>query len=179
MNNNIESAIELLELSPKKSNGIKLIINIDSLRRIIDNEFKLLNMENGIKHTIEMDKMNNVDGEITDDGIIVNSYSNIIDVEETPGYVNNTPIIYLVANQYDERILCESIELRLIKGFDGNTYCIKAEYFTVKGIVYGVMPDYIVKYDGSISPVSGSAHENLLKLKGKFKTRRAIKLGWI
>ncbi len=177
--NNIDSAIELLELSPKKSNGIKLIINIDSLRRIIKREFKNIEMEKGIKHASELDKINNVDGEITNKGIIVNSYNDYIDVEERNGYINNTPIIYLIANQYDERILCESMELRILKGFDGNTYFIKAEYFTLKGKVYGVLPNYMVNYDGSISSIPGSAYENFQYIKGRFKTKKAVKIGWM
>lgn len=174
----IEGAINLLEQSPKKSNGIKLIINQGTINKILEG-FRLIDLETGIKHTIDLENINNLEGKNTEDGIIVNCYNSDIGVDEVEGFVYATPVTFLCANNYDERLLCENPEVRVIKGFDGLTYQIKAEYWTVRGKTYGVLPNYIVKSNGSIAPVIGSGKENLSLVKGKIKTLGAVKVGWI
>ena len=109
--------------------------------------------------------------EVSDDGIIVNSYSNIDDEE----IVNNEYTYMIddkVFNTYstrnnDSMVVKENNQMRILSGYDNKLYTLNAEYFGVEDKIYSVFPSYIIKYDGSIELVKGSALINLKKLRAK------------
>ena len=110
----------------------------------------------------------NYDSEFLDeDGIIVNSYSNIDDSEEYSYTIGEKTIYTYPTCNSDSLVVIENNEFRTIKGYDGNIYRLIAEYFVVDEKIYSVFPNYRIKCDGTVEKIEGSAKENLFNLYTK------------
>jgi len=109
--------------------------------------------------------------EISSDGIIVNSYSNIDDetvIDDEYTYMIGDKLISTYSTRKnDSLVVRENNETRFITGYDNELYKLNAEYFCVDEKLYSAFPSYKIKCDGSIEAVEGSALDNLKKLRAK------------
>lgn len=150
---------------------MKIFINkdiVNTIKRAFVTYKQLPSYEENKRDIVDLSTF---DGEITDKGIIINSYING-DGDSLHGmpyqliYEDNKVLHLYRLNPYDKLVTEESYGIRILRGLNNEIYVISAEYFVYKDKRYAIFPNYLLKFDGSIEPIKGSAKENFIKLRG-------------
>ena len=141
---------------------------IEQIKNAFNNFDRLPNYE---KNTRDIFDLAHSKGQITDEGIIFESYING-DGDSIFGMAcqlildgSSVYNIYHV-DFTDPLVVEENYALRILKGLNDKIYVLEADFYEYKGKKYIIFPNYILKFDGSIEPVKGSSHENFIKLRG-------------
>ena len=150
---------------------MKIFINKDlvtTIKKAFIDYKHLPNYEDNKRDIVDLSKF---DGEITDRGIIINSYIND-DGDSLHGmpyqliYEDDKVLHLYRVNPYDKLVVEENYGIRILRGLDNKIYVISAEYFYYKNKRYAIFPNYLLKFDGSIEPIKNSAQDNFIKLRG-------------
>ena len=150
---------------------MKIFINRDFVKSIKNACIDYNHLPNYEKNRRDIVDLSNFDGEITESGIIINSYING-DGDSLHGmpyqliYEDDKVLHLYRVNPYDKLVVEENYGLRILRGLDNKIYVISAEYFNYKNKRYAIFPNYLIKYDGSIESIKGSAQENFIRLRG-------------
>lgn len=155
---------------------MKIYLNKDSIGAIM-NGFLEPRKNEKRKTKRDIISLSSLNGQITNEGVIINSYVDTqSDSEISPEYklilAQGRVINIFRVNYNDDRVVNEGTDLRVIKGLDENLYLLEAEYKEYKGKIYCIFPNYLIKFDGSIKAVEGSADENFIKLMGIKEKRK-------